>query len=143
MNSENSVKDFSKIDSETEKIAKEIVDSAYQVHVQLGPGLLENAYETCLIHELNQRNLEVQRQVEVPLEYKGVHLNAGFQLDLLVANKVIVEIKAVEGLLPVHRAQLITYLKLTGHQLGFLINFNEAVIKKGIERIVFSKTKKS
>jgi GxxExxY protein len=129
---------FEGIDSETDKIAKEIVDSAYQVHLNLGPGLLENAYEVCLAHEISKRGLNVQRQVEIPLVYKEVQVDAGFRLDLLVEKKIIVEIKAVEQLLPVHRAQVITYLKLLKNKLGFLINFNVPVLKKGLERIALS-----
>ena len=128
---------FKEIDSGTNKIAKEIVDSTYQVHLNLGPGLLENAYEVCLAHEIERRGLKVRRQVEVPLVYKEVKVNAGFRLDLFIEEKVIVEIKAVEQLLPVHRAQVITYLKLLKNKLGFLINFNVPVLKKGLERIVF------
>src|SRR5579872_6780921 len=92
---------FEEIDPETEKIGKEVVDSIYQVHSNLGPGLLENAYEICLAHEMTNRGLRVDRQVDVPLDYKGVRMNVGFRLDLLVEGKIIVEIKAVEHLLPV------------------------------------------
>ncbi|HEY5038316.1 MAG TPA: GxxExxY protein [bacterium] len=136
------VEPFEEIDPETDKIAKEIVDAAYQVHLNLGPGLLENAYEICLVHEISQRGLKVEQQVAVPLNYKGVCMNVGFRLDLLVEGRVIVEIKAVEQLMPVHRAQVITYLKLSKNKLGFLINFNASILKKGLERIAFSKPKK-
>ncbi len=132
-------KSFEEIDPETDKVAKEVVDAAFQVHKNLGPGLLENAYETCLLYEIIQKGLKVERQVEVPLVYKGVQMNAGFRLDLLVENKIIVEIKAIEHLLPVHRAQVLTYLKLAKLKLGFLINFNEETLKQGLERIALSK----
>jgi GxxExxY protein len=132
-------KTFEEIDPETDKLAKEVVDAAFQVHKNLGPGLLENAYETCLLYEITQKGLRVERQVEVPLVYKGVQMNAGFRLDLLVENKIIVEIKAIEHLLPVHRAQVLTYLKLAKLKLGFLINFNEETLKQGLERIGLSK----
>jgi GxxExxY protein len=138
MNTTNSERNVKEVDQETDRIAKEIVDSAFQVHTHLGPGLLENAYESCLLHELARRGLKAERQLEVPLEYKGVHLDAGFRLDVLVEKKVIVEIKSVESLMPIHRAQVLTYLKLAGLHLGFLINFNVPIIKKGIERIVLS-----
>jgi GxxExxY protein len=131
------------IDLETDKIAKEIVDAAYQVHLNLGPGLLENAYEVCLAHEITSRGLKLEQQLALPLVYKGVRMNVGFRLDLLVESRVIVEIKAVEQLLPVHRAQVITYLKLSKNKLGFLINFNAPILKKGLERIALSRPKKS
>ncbi|HUO57322.1 MAG TPA: GxxExxY protein [bacterium] len=136
-------KSYEEIDPETDRIAKEVVDSAYQVHLNLGPGLLENAYEVCLAHEISQRGLKVEQQVAVPLNYKGARMNVGFRLDLLVADRVVVEIKAVEQLAPVHRAQVITYLKLSDKKLGFLINFNESILKNGLERIALSKPRKS
>jgi GxxExxY protein len=117
------------------QVAKEIVDSAFRVHSTLGAGLLESVYEICLEHELKKRGLRVERQVAIPVIYDGVRLEAGFRLDLLVNNCVIVELKAVEYLLPVHTAQLMTYLKLTKHRLGLLINFNVPLIKDGIRRI--------
>ncbi len=126
--------EFEKIDPELDLIAKQIVDSAYKVHKNLGPGLLENAYELCLIHELNQRGLKVQRQVAVPLIYEGVEIPVGFRADIIVEGRIILEIKAVENLLPIHEAQIITYLKLAKKRLGFLINFNVLIFKKGIKR---------
>lgn len=125
-------------DAETERVASAVVDAAYQVHINIGPGLLESAYEACLVHELAEKGLKVKSQVPVPLVYKGLRLNIGFRLDVLVEDKVIIELKAVEELHELHRAQVITYLKLSGKKLGFLINFNTPVFKRGIERIVFS-----
>ena len=113
-----------------------VVDAAYRVHSQLGPGLLESVYETCLCHEFKQRGVPFQSQVAWPVIYDGVQLDAGLRLDLLVDNSVIVEIKAVEKMNPLFEAQLLTYLKLTGHRLGLLINFNVPRIADGIRRIV-------
>jgi GxxExxY protein len=121
---------------ELEKIAAEIVDGSIRVHSELGPGLLENSYEICLFHELTQRGLHVERQVELPIHYRNVRLDAGYRLDLLIENSVIVEIKAVDRLLAVHTAQVLTYLKLSKKRLGFLINFNSAPLKTGIKRLV-------
>jgi GxxExxY protein len=115
---------------------KEIVDAAFQVHSQLGAGLLESVYEVCIAHELRKRGLLVQSQPTLPVVYEGIRLEAGFRLDLLVEDCVVVELKAVETLLPVHKAQLLTYLKLSGYRLGLLINFNVPLIKNGIQRLV-------
>ena len=98
--------------------------------------MLESAYETCLVHELGKRGLQVERQLQVPVVYDGVTIDAGFRLDLLVGDSVVVELKAAEKLLPIHEAQLLTYLKLSGHRLGFLLNFNVRLIKQGIKRLV-------
>ncbi len=119
-----------------ESIGKQIVDSAFTVHRELGPGLLESAYEQCLAFELNRRELLVERQKELPLIYQGLKLDAGYRLDLLVESKVIVEVKAVERFEPIHEAQLLSYLKLSGLNLGFLINFNTRLIKHGLRRLV-------
>lgn len=119
-----------------DQIATAVVDSAYKVHRALGPGLLESVYEVCLTHELAKRGFNVQTQVRLPVEYDGIKLDAGLRLDLLVHGGLIVEVKAVEQLLDVHKAQLLTYLKLTGVRLGLLINFNVATIKSGIKRLV-------
>jgi GxxExxY protein len=124
------------IPKETDAIASEIVDAAFAVHAELGPGLLESVYEICLVHELNKRGLKVERQVSLPVVYDNLRLDAGLRLDLVVEDRVVVELKAVESLLPVHKAQVLTYLKLSGHRLGLLINFNSALIKHGIQRIV-------
>ena len=123
------------IPEELDRIASLVVDAAFTVHSKLGPGLLESVYEVCLAHEIEKRGLVVKRQVAVAVEYDGIHVDAGFRLDLLVENCLIVEIKAVEKLLPVHKAQVLTYLKLTGHRLGLLINFNVPLIREGIKRI--------
>jgi GxxExxY protein len=124
--------------NEHDRVAREIVDSAFAVHSALGPGLLESVYEQCLTHELGTRRLAVERQVAVPVIYRGVRIEAGFRMDLLVESMIAVEIKAVEKVLPVHEAQLLTYLKLSGQSLGILINFNVPRIKDGIRRIVLS-----
>jgi len=118
-----------------ESVATNIVDSALLVHRQLGPGLLECVYETCLAYEIGKRGLKVDRQVQVPLCYDRVRLENELRLDFLVESSVIVEIKAVEVMLPVHQAQLLTYLRLANKPLGFLINFNVPLIKQGIKRM--------
>ncbi len=123
------------IPEETNHIAQQIVDAAFSVHSALGPGLLESVYESCLCHELRKRGLCFERQLFLPVIYDGVKLDAGLRLDLLVGNQVVVELKAVELVQEVHKAQLLTYLKLTGHRLGLLINFNVPVIRKGITRL--------
>ena len=111
-----------------------IIDAAMQVHRELGPGLLESAYEACFIEELRNRDIEVQSQVRLPISYKGKELKKEFIIDLLVENKIIIELKAVEDLMPVHEVQLVTYLKLSGMKLGYLINFNVSLLKYGIRR---------
>ena len=125
-------------DLHSEEVAREIVDSALSVHRELGPGLLENAYEVCLGHELKSRGLRVEHQIAQPIRYNSIELDAGYRLDLVVEDTVIIELKAVESILPVHQAQLLTYLKLSGKTLGFLINFNVALIKSGIKRVVLN-----
>jgi GxxExxY protein len=120
--------------TEYERIAKQIVNAAFEVHKELGPGLLESVYEVCLVEELRNRGLSVESQVKVPIVFKGKMLDKEFIVDLLVENSVIVELKAVENLLPVHEVQLLTYLKLADKKLGFLINFNVSLIKAGIHR---------
>ncbi|MEB3162823.1 MAG: GxxExxY protein [Prochlorothrix sp.] len=120
----------------TNHIAKQSVDAAFTVHSALGPGLLESVYEVCLEYELTKRGFKVDRQVTLPVIYDNIQLRAGFRLDLLVNECVIIELKSVETLLPVHTAQVITYLKLSNHRLGLLINFNVPLIKNGIRRIV-------
>jgi GxxExxY protein len=119
-----------------ESIAKTIINSCYNVHKELGPGLLESIYELCLIEELKRNKLNVKNQVSIPLIYKDILLSKDFKIDVLVENEIILELKAVEVILPVHKAQLISYLKLADKRLGFLINFNVALIKDGIQRIV-------
>ncbi len=119
-----------------ERVATIVVDSAVKVHRALGPGLLESAYEQCLAYELRQRGLQVDCQVELPLTYEGLSVDAGYRIDMVVANCVIVENKTVERLLPVHAAQLLTYLKLRGCPIGFLINWQVALLKEGLKRMV-------
>jgi len=123
------------IPAETNLVAQQIVDAAFAVHSTLGPGLLESIYEVCLCHELTKRGLNFKRKLSLPVIYEGTKLDAGLRLDLVVADQVIIELKAVEKIQEVHKAQLLTYLKLTGHRLGFLINFNVPVIRKGITRL--------
>ena len=117
-------------------IAREIVDAAYTVHKELGPGLLESVYETALCHELLERKLLISRQHSIPVMYKKLQLLDAFRADILVGDKVIIELKSIETVLPVHKKQLITYLKLSGCRLGLLINFGADLIKNGITRIV-------
>ncbi|VXD21497.1 conserved hypothetical protein [Planktothrix serta PCC 8927] len=124
------------ISEEVNQVAKQIVDAAFNVHSALGAGLLESVYEVCLEYELTKRGLRVERQLVLPVIYDNIKLEAGFRIDLLVNQCVIIELKAVETLLPVHTAQVITYLKLSKHRLGLLINFNVPLIKEGIKRIV-------
>jgi GxxExxY protein len=116
------------------EITHAVIGAAIEVHRQLGPGLLESAYVECLCRELVLRGLLFEREKPMPLVYKGVHLESGYRLDLLVAGCVVVEVKSVEALAPVHDAQLLTYLKLGGWRVGLLINFNVAVLKNGIHR---------
>ena len=118
------------------QIGKIVVDSAIKIHKVLGPGLLEGAYEACLIHELRKRGLNVQSQVELPIKYEDVTLDVGYRVDILIEGKVILELKAVVKLLPVHEAQLLSYLKLSNCRLGFLLNFNVYKMKEGIRRMV-------
>ncbi|MDD8019028.1 MAG: GxxExxY protein [Bacteroidota bacterium] len=130
------LEDFDPIDSETEQLATLTVHSAFKVHSILGPGLLESVYETCLCHELKKQGVTFQRQVSIPIMYDGIKLNDGLKIDILVGDRLIVELKAVEEMNPVFQAQLLTYLKLTKKRLGLLINFNVPIIKKGIKRII-------
>jgi len=117
-------------------IAKEIVDAAFRVHTTLGPGLLESVYDSVLAYELGRRGLRTVRQQAIPVVYEGVRIGAGFRADLIVEDKVIVEVKSVEVLAPVHKKQLLTYLRLADKRLGLLINFQVVLIKDGITRIV-------
>jgi len=120
---------------EINKLTGEVIGAAIEVHKALGPGLLESAYEECLCRELDLRKIAYERQKELPVEYKGVRLDCGYRLDVVVGDKLIVELKAVESLLPIHKAQLLTYLKLTGIKTGLIINFNVSALKDGIQRI--------
>ncbi len=127
---------FQPIPPEVEKTGKAILDAAFKVHSALGPGLLEVVYETALIYELRKQNHSVKNQVLIPIEYDGQPLNGGLRCDLVVENSVIVELKAVEKMNSLYEAQLLTYLKLTGIRLGYLINFNVPHLKSGIKRII-------
>ena len=120
---------------EINRLAGEVIGAAIEVHKSLGPGLLESAYEECLCHELDLRKIAYERQKALPVEYKGVRLDCGYRLDVVVGDKLIVELKAVESLLPIHKAQLLTYLKLAGIKTGLIINFNVSALKDGIQRI--------
>lgn len=119
-----------------DSLTKKIIGAALEVHRTLGPGLLESVYESCLFFELNQASLKVEQQKPLPVVYKNINLECGFRLDLIVENKVIVEIKTVNSFLPIHEAQLLSYLKISGYQVGLLINFNVKYLKEGIRRIV-------
>lgn len=118
------------------QITEAIIGAAIEVHKELGPGLLESAYEECLCHELGLRKVRFEQQRELPVRYKGMHLDCGYRLDLVVEKLVVVEIKAVEELAPIHDAQLLTYLRLGGWHAGLLLNFNVPVLKDGIRRKV-------
>ena len=119
-----------------EAISGHVIDAALKVHTALGAGLLENAYEACLEYELLKRTLCVRRQIPMPLRYDDVILDIGYRLDLLVEEKIVVEIKSAEKLLPLHRAQLLTYLKLGGYRVGLLLNFNAVHMREGITRVI-------
>jgi GxxExxY protein len=118
------------------ELSKLILDAAFRVHSAIGPGMLENAYEACLAYELRALGLKVQTQVPLPLVYRDVKLEVGYRLDVLVEDLVVVEIKAVDGLAPIHHAQLLAYPKMSGKKLGLLINFNEVSLRNGIKRVV-------
>ena len=127
---------YAPLPSEMERLATLIVDAAYAVHKNLGPGLLEGIYEPCFCHEIGKRGAAYERQVIVPLVYEGIKFSEGLRIDVLVEKHIICELKAVEMIKPVHTAQVLTYLKLTNNRLGFLINFNVPLIKNGIRRII-------
>ncbi len=118
------------------EISGAVVDAGMKVHSALGPGLLESAYEACLVHELKKRGLALASQVALPVAYDGVRIDVGYRIDLIVEDSVVVELKAVEALLPIHQAQLLSYLKLSSRKLGLLINFNVLHLKEGIKRVV-------
>lgn len=119
-----------------EKITEEVIGAAIEVHKTLGPGLVESAYEECLCHELHLRGIQFQRQMDLPIVYKGVKLQSGHRVDIVVDDTVVVELKSAENILPIHEAQLLTYLRLSGRRVGLLINFNVPVLKDGIVRRV-------
>jgi len=127
---------FEKTSEKEEEVATKIVDAAYAVHKALGPGLLEKIYEVCFCHELTKRGLSYEKQVDIPIEYDGLKFNEGLRLDVLVEGMIVCEIKAVDKGNPVWEAQLLSYLKLTGKRIGFLINFNVPVVKNGIKRFI-------
>ncbi len=118
------------------EVGEAVLGAAMKVHSALGPGLLESVYETCLTHELRNQGFDVQRQVALPVEYDGQRIDTGFRLDIVVAEKVVVEVKAVERTAPIHTAQVLTYLKLGGFKLGYLLNFNVVHMRDGIKRLV-------
>ena len=118
------------------EVTHEIIGAAMEVHKRLGPGLLESSYEECLLHELRLRNLRVEHQMGIPVVYKEVKLECGYRLDLLVEGRIVVELKSLEGLAPIHEAINLTYLRLSGHRIGLLINFNVTVLKDGVRRFI-------
>lgn len=118
------------------EITQAVIGAGIEVHRALGPGLLESVYEECLCRELDLQQVQFERQYHLPVDYKGIRLDCGYRLDLLVAGTVVLEIKAVERLLPIHQAQLLTYLKLGGWKVGLLMNFNVSVLKQWIKRVV-------
>ena len=124
------------LDDRVEGIARAIVDSGLSVHRALGPGLLESTYEHCLAYELNSRGLSVRRQLPLPIIYADTQLDAGYRLDLVIEDAMIIEIKAVEAFSRLHEAQILTYLKLSGYRMGFLMNFNVSLFKEGLRRFV-------
>ena len=128
--------EFEPIPQEVEALATAVVDAALKVHRALGPGLLESIYETCLCHELHLRGIPFKTQVPFPIVYEGIRLEGGFRLDVLVDDRLVVEVKAVEKMSPIFDAQLLTYLKIAGLRLGLLLNFNVSQIKDGIKRII-------
>ncbi|HXT63784.1 MAG TPA: GxxExxY protein [Pyrinomonadaceae bacterium] len=127
---------FNPLPQETEQLAKSVVDAAFKVHSTLGPGLLESVYEACLAHELRQRKIATETQLVIPIVYEGLRLEAGLRIDMLIKKQLLVEVKAVDQMNRVFKAQILTYLKLTDLRLGLLINFNVPLIKNGIERII-------
>lgn len=129
-------KQFGKQIMEQDPLSKQVIGLCIEVHRALGPGLLESAYEECLNHDLRESGLEFERQVAIPVAYKGVKLETGFRADIIVEKALLLEIKAVERLLPVHEAQVLTYLKFSGIGKGLLINFNTRLLKDGIKRFV-------
>lgn len=125
------------IDSRLNEVTGQVIGAAIEVHRQLGPGLLESAYTECLCREFLIRGIKFEKEKPLPLEYKGTKLECGYRLDFLVEKSIVLEIKAVEAIAPIHEAQLVTYLKLGGWNLGLLINFNVLVLKEGIRRKIF------
>ena len=124
---------------ELNEISGRIIAAAFKVHTAIGPGVLESVYQTCLLHELKQSGLAVQAQVALPVVYDGLHMDSGYRMDLVVENAVVVELKCVEALLPIHKAQLLTYLRLANKPLGLLLNFNVVHLRHGIKRVLNNK----
>jgi len=122
------------MNSDLNKITYQIIGAALEVHRMLGPGLLESSYRKCLCRELLTRGIPFEKELPLPLEYKGIHLECGYRMDIVVARTVVIEVKSVEALAPIHDAQLLTYLRIGGYRLGLLMNFNVAVLKNGIHR---------
>jgi GxxExxY protein len=118
------------------EISGQIVDAAMRVHTHLGPGLLESAYQACLAYELQQRGLRIALQVPLPVEYEGIRVDAGYRIDMLVEDTILVELKAVDAIHPIHRAQLLSYLRLSGKRVGLIINFNVQHFRDGIVRLI-------
>ncbi|MCD1296008.1 GxxExxY protein [Methanocella sp. CWC-04] len=135
--SERKAREYRPIPEGTERIVKEVIDACFSVHSETGTGLLESVYEDCLFEELRLRGIFSESQVDIPLNYKGVRIGSRLRLDLLVENQIIVEIKSIESILPVHKSQLITYLKLSGNRIGLIVNFNTPHLRDGISRIVY------
>lgn len=129
-----SLSDMSRVS--VNEVTERIIGAAIEVHRHLGPGLLESAYEECLCQELTLRELPYERQKAVPVEYKGYRIDAGYRLDILVAGEIVVEVKAVDGILPVHEAQILSYLRLGGWSIGLLLNFHVPLLKQGVRRFV-------
>lgn len=127
------------IDNYINKLTEKIIGAAIEVHRHFGPGLLESTYEACLVHELEQLGIRVERQKTLPIVYKEIQLEQGYRIDLLVEEAVVVELKVVDGILPVHEAQILSYLKLSGCQVGLLLNFNVKLLKDGIHRFAMSR----
>jgi GxxExxY protein len=121
---------------EASGLSERIIGLAIEVHRQLGPGLLESAYEQCLCHELGLNGFAHARQVPLPIIYKGVHLECGYRMDIVVEQQVVIEVKAIEKLMPIHEAQMLTYLRLSGFAVGLLMNFNNPVLKTGLRRLI-------
>lgn len=116
------------------ELTGEVIAAAIEVHRELGPGLLESSYQACLCHELAVRRIDFRTEVDLPVDYKAIHLDCGYRMDLVVAGKIAVELKSVDKILPIHQAQLLTYLRLSGMRVGFLINFNVRILRDGIVR---------
>ncbi len=127
---------FQPIPHDLNELSRVVVDCAFRVHKALGPGLLENTYRLCLVHELRKQKLNVQTEVALPIQYDGLQLESGYRMDILVNDSIVIELKSIDDLLAVHHAQVLSYLKHSGKRLGLLINFNSVLLKDGIRRVV-------